>query len=30
MLRGLRTAIYPAPDLVAGGQWYLEMLGAVR
>ena len=27
MLLGLRTAIYPAPDLAAAKRWYAEMLG---
>ena len=27
MLLGLRTAIYPAPDLAAAKRWYSEMLG---
>ncbi len=27
MLLGLRTAIYPAPDLAAAKKWYAEMLG---
>jgi len=27
MLLGLRTAIYPAPDLDAAKQWYSEVLG---
>ena len=27
MLLGLRTAIYPAPDLAAARQWYSELLG---
>jgi predicted enzyme related to lactoylglutathione lyase len=27
MILGLRTAIYPAPDLKAAKQWYAEMLG---
>jgi len=27
MLLGLRTAIYPAPDLDAARQWYSEVLG---
>ena len=27
MLLGLRTAIYPAPDLQRAKQWYAEVLG---
>jgi len=27
MLLGLRTAIYPAPDLDAAKRWYAELLG---
>jgi predicted enzyme related to lactoylglutathione lyase len=27
MLLGLRTAIYPAPDLAAAKAWYAQMLG---
>jgi predicted enzyme related to lactoylglutathione lyase len=27
MLLGLRTAIYPAPDLGAAKQWYAQVLG---
>jgi catechol 2,3-dioxygenase-like lactoylglutathione lyase family enzyme len=27
MLLGLRTAIYPAPDLAAAKQWYSDALG---
>lgn len=27
MILGLRTAIYPAPDLVAAKRWYTEVLG---
>lgn len=27
MILGLRTAIYPAPDLAAAKRWYTEMLG---
>jgi predicted enzyme related to lactoylglutathione lyase len=27
MLLGLRTAIYPAPDLAAAKRWYAEVLG---
>lgn len=27
MLQGLRTAIYPAPDLDATKRWYAELLG---
>lgn len=27
MLRGLRTVIYPAPDLQRARQWYAELLG---
>jgi predicted enzyme related to lactoylglutathione lyase len=27
MILGLRTAIYPAPDLKAAKSWYTEMLG---
>lgn len=27
MFLGLRTAIYPAPDLAAAKKWYTEMLG---
>ncbi|MBA3033733.1 MAG: VOC family protein [Gammaproteobacteria bacterium] len=27
MLLGLRTAIYPAPDLAAAKRWYTEVLG---
>jgi|SRR5580692_9423575 predicted enzyme related to lactoylglutathione lyase len=27
MILGLRTAIYPAPDLLAAKRWYAEMLG---
>ena len=27
MLLGLRTAIYPAPDLVAAKKWYSDLLG---
>lgn len=27
MLLGLRTAIYPAPDLAAAKRWYTELLG---
>jgi catechol 2,3-dioxygenase-like lactoylglutathione lyase family enzyme len=28
MILGLRTAIYPGPDLPAATRWYTEMLGA--
>ena len=28
MILGLRTAIYPVPDLEAATRWYTEMLGA--
>lgn len=28
MLLGLRTAIYPAPDLAAAKAWYARLLGA--
>ena len=27
MILGLRTAIYPAPDLAAAKRWYTELLG---
>jgi predicted enzyme related to lactoylglutathione lyase len=27
MILGLRTAIYPVPDLDAGRRWYAELLG---
>jgi predicted enzyme related to lactoylglutathione lyase len=27
MILGLRTAIYPTPDLAAGKKWYSEVLG---
>ncbi len=27
MVLGLRTVIYPAPDLVAAKRWYTDMLG---
>lgn len=27
MIPGLRTAIYPVPDLEAGRKWYAELLG---
>jgi hypothetical protein len=27
MILGLRTAIYPAPDLAAARDWYAEVLG---
>jgi len=27
MIQGLRTVIYPAPDLAAGKEWYSRMLG---
>ena len=27
MILGLRTAIYPAPDLAAAKQWYSQVLG---
>ncbi len=27
MIQGLRTAIYPAPDLAAAKRWYSELLG---
>ena len=27
MLLGLRTAIYPAPDLAAAKAWYTRLLG---
>lgn len=27
MILGLRTAIYPVPDLAAAKRWYTEMLG---
>ena len=27
MIQGLRTAIYPAPDLVRGKEWYRQVLG---
>jgi predicted enzyme related to lactoylglutathione lyase len=27
MIQGLRTAIYPTPDLARGRQWYREVLG---
>ncbi|MDE2400848.1 MAG: VOC family protein [Burkholderiales bacterium] len=27
MILGLRTAIYPAPDLAAAKKWYAEVLG---
>ena len=30
MLLGLRTAIYPAPDLDAAKRWYSEVLGATE
>jgi catechol 2,3-dioxygenase-like lactoylglutathione lyase family enzyme len=29
MFLGLRTAIYPAPDLAAAKQWYAKVLGQV-
>jgi predicted enzyme related to lactoylglutathione lyase len=28
MILGLRTVIYPAPDLAAASQWYAKVLGA--
>jgi predicted enzyme related to lactoylglutathione lyase len=28
MVKGLRTVIYPAPDLAKGKAWYAELLGA--
>jgi len=28
MILGLRTAIYPAPDLQAAKKWYAQLLGA--
>jgi hypothetical protein len=30
MLVGLRTAIYPTPDLAAGKAWYAKLLGAIQ
>lgn len=27
MIKGLRTAIYPAPDLARGKEWYRRVLG---
>jgi predicted enzyme related to lactoylglutathione lyase len=27
MIQGLRTVVYPAPDLVRGKAWYSEVLG---
>lgn len=27
MIQGLRTAIYPAPDLARGKKWYTQVLG---
>src|SRR5262245_51177514 len=27
MIRGLRTAIYPTPDLARGKEWYRQVLG---
>ncbi len=27
MIQGLRTAIYPTPDLAAGKKWYRQVLG---
>jgi catechol 2,3-dioxygenase-like lactoylglutathione lyase family enzyme len=30
MFLGLRTAIYPAPDLAAAKKWYSEVLGAAE
>jgi predicted enzyme related to lactoylglutathione lyase len=27
MIQGLRTAIYPTPDLTSGKQWYAKVLG---
>jgi predicted enzyme related to lactoylglutathione lyase len=27
MIQGLRTAIYPTPDLARGKQWYSQVLG---
>src|SRR2546430_17654639 len=27
MIQGLRTAIYPTPDLARGKQWYRQVLG---
>jgi predicted enzyme related to lactoylglutathione lyase len=27
MIQGLRTAIYPTPDLTRGKQWYSQVLG---
>jgi predicted enzyme related to lactoylglutathione lyase len=27
MIQGLRTAIYPAPDLARGKEWYRQVLG---
>jgi predicted enzyme related to lactoylglutathione lyase len=27
MIQGLRTAIYPAPDLATGKEWYRQVLG---
>lgn len=27
MIQGLRTAIYPTPDLVRGKEWYRQVLG---
>ncbi len=27
MIQGLRTAIYPTPDLAQGKQWYQQVLG---
>jgi predicted enzyme related to lactoylglutathione lyase len=27
MIQGLRTVIYPAPDLAAGKDWYRQVLG---
>src|SRR5262249_46442863 len=27
MIRGLRTVIYPAPDLARGKEWYTQVLG---
>ena len=28
MIKGLRTAIYPVPDLAAGKAWYTQVFGA--
>jgi catechol 2,3-dioxygenase-like lactoylglutathione lyase family enzyme len=27
MIQGLRTAIYPTPDLARGKEWYRQVLG---